>query len=48
MVEKIPGSADFTGRENPIDLRYITHLISEWQHSYNNLRSDLQQSQHRP
>lgn len=40
-VEKIPGSADFTGRENPIDLRYITHLISEWQHSYNNLHHSV-------
>lgn len=40
-VEKIPGSADFTGRENPIDLRDITHLISEWQHSYNNLHHSV-------
>ena len=40
-VETIPGSADFTGHENPVDLRYITHLISEWQHNYNNFHHSV-------
>ena len=40
-LETIPGSADFTGRENPIDLRDITRLISEWQHNYNNLHHSV-------
>ena len=40
-IEMLPGSADFACRKNPVDLRNITHLISEWQHNYNNFHHSV-------
>jgi len=41
QIETIPGSTDFACHENPVNLRNITHLISEWQHNYNNLHHSV-------
>ena len=41
QIETTPGSAEFTSHENPIDLRNITRLVSDWQHNHNNVHHSI-------
>ena len=41
QVERQPGSADFRGLDNPVDLDEITRLITKWQTSHKSLHHSM-------
>ena len=40
-IETMPGNAEFVSHENPVDLRKITRLVSEWQKNYHNFHHSV-------
>jgi organic radical activating enzyme len=41
QIESEPGSGQFNSHDNPVNLSEITRLISNWQHSSNNVHHSL-------
>jgi organic radical activating enzyme len=37
----MPGNAEFVSHENPVDLRKITRLVTEWQKNYHNFHHSV-------
>lgn len=41
QIETKPGSGQFTSHDNPVNLSEITRLLSQWQHSSNNVHHSV-------